>query len=490
MRSDRKRKQQQYEQKMKKNRFSRAISIIYTLLAACFVGLLLWLNVLPAKYLYPLIGVLAVITLLIVPIMYSKNGKKTRKRITTVFAILMIIVFGVGSYYMGATMGFFNEITKSEGSREDFYLVVKADSQYEKAEDLSGKTIGTHATADKNYTEAKNELKSELSAKYEYVEEIPDFLNGLLENKQPAIFISAATYSSMKEVDSTLEEDTKIIHTISIKVNASATKKHVDVTKESFNVFISGLDTTGDIGTVSRSDVNMIVTVNPNTKEILITSVPRDYYVNLPSKGAKDKLTHSGLYGIEETVGAIEDLMGIEINYYAKVNYSTITKLVDAIGGIDIDSPYGFSTHGMTEKYTFSKGQNHLNGSMALAYSRERKSWSDGDMRRNENQQLIMEAIMNKCLRSSTILGDYTSILNAIKTNLETDMSRKDMTSLIKMQLKSMPSWTIEKQALKGKPGYDMCYALGFSASIVLHDEVLMAEAADRITQVKEAKEE
>ena len=215
------------------------------------------------------------------------------------------------------------------------------------------------------------------------------------------------------------------IYTISITKESSRKTKHVDVTEEPFNILVSGLDTTGDIGTPSRSDVNMIVTVNPATHQILLTSIPRDYYVTLSSKNAKDKLTHSGLYGVEETVSTVEDFMGIDINYYVKVNYSTITKLVDAIGGIDIDSPYGFTTHGMSAHYTFKKGQNHLNGSMALAYSRERKSWPDGDLRRNENQQIIIEAIIKKVSNSTTILTDYTSILNSIEENLSTDMSQK-----------------------------------------------------------------
>ena len=237
---------------------------------------------------------------------------------------------------------------------------------------------------------------------------------------------------------------------------------------------------------VSRSDVNMVATVNPATKEVLLTSIPRDYYVTLPSKKAKDKLTHSGLYGASETVKAVEELLGLEINYYVKVNYSTVVKLVDAIGGIEIQSPYQFTTHGMSDIYTFEEGYNHLDGSQALAYSRERASWEDGDMRRNENQQIVFEAILKKATRSTTILSEYTSILGAVKDHVETDMSKGDMTDLIKMQLKDMPSWKIEKQALKGVPDFKKCYALGFEASVVNTDETLVAEAVDKIMEVKE----
>ena len=483
MRSDRYKKEKE-KQTAKKNKGFRVLSIIYSILVICFIASLLWLNVLPAEYLYPLIGVIVVISLFIVPVMYSKNGKKNRKKIAAFFAVLFMVLFGIGTYYMTATIGFFNAITSIGGTSEDFYLVVKADSSYDEASQLSGKTVATYATADTSYAKAKTKLQDEVSVEYSYIESIPDLLDGLLDEDYPAIFISAATYDTMKESDSQLETETKIIHTISVKVQSSRTTKHVDVTDESFNILVSGLDTTGDISTVSRSDVNMVVTINPVTKQILLTSIPRDYYVDLPSKGAKDKLTHSGLYGIDETVGAVEQALGIEINYYVKVNYSTVVKLVDAIGGIDIYSPYTFTTHGMSDHYTFYEGENHLDGSMALAYSRERQSFSAGDMQRNENQQLILKAIMDKALQSSTILSDYTSILSAIEDNLETDMGSRDIRALIRMQLGDMASWDIQTQALKGEPDFQICYALGTGASVVMPDAALIAEAADKIMQI------
>ncbi len=263
-------------------------------------------------------------------------------------------------------------------------------------------------------------------------------------------------------------------------------EQHVNVTKESFNVLVSGIDTTGDIETVSRSDVNMVVTVNPKTRKILMTSIPRDYYVELPSKSSMDKLTHTGIYGAEETIGAVENLLGIDINYYTKVNYTTITGLVDAIGGIDIVSPYEFDTHGMGVYYHFDEGPAHLDGSHALAYCRERKSWVDGDMRRNENQQLILEAILKKATKGPTILLHYTGILDAVKGTVETDMEKGDMTDLVRMQLGNMSSWDIQKQAIKGSGSNQYCYSLGTTASVVLKDEDSVAAAIDLIESAME----
>ncbi|MCI8349386.1 MAG: hypothetical protein HFE74_08155 [Firmicutes bacterium] len=488
MRSDRKSEKEFKKQKKKNTKikgFSRFLSIIYTLAVLCFIGLLIWLNVVPAKYLYPIIGILIVISLFIAPVMFSRNGKPGRRKVAMIIASLLIVVFGVGIYYLNTTLDFFNSITSIGGAREDFYLIVNASSSYEEAKDIEGKTVGVHTDTESTYSEAKKELKKEVDIEYEYVNEMPVLIDSLVSGERPAIFISAASYESMRGQNSLIEEKVKIIYKISIRVESRNTTDHVNVTKEPFNIFVSGIDTEGSIDTVSRSDVNMIITVNPKTKRILMTSIPRDSYVKLASKGASDKLTHSGIYGVNETVATVEDFMGIDINYYVKVNYSTVIKLVDAIGGIDINSPFGFYTHGMKAKYYFQEGYNHLDGSQALAYSRERYSFSEGDIQRNKNQQLILSAIIEKATSSSTILSEYTSILNAIKDNIETDMEKKSMTSLIKMQINDMSSWTIERQSITGENGNEYCYALGMNAAVVIADEVSIAQAVDKIIEVQ-----
>lgn len=487
MRSSKTKERTEKDKVHKGNGIYRIISIIYSVIVLCFVGLLIWLGVLPAKYLYALIGILAVVSIFIVPVMFSRNGKPGRKKIAVVVAILLIGAFGIGTYYLSETIDFFGTITNAGGAKEEFYLIVKADAPYKEADELTGQTISACADQDPVFVQARNQLSKELDIEYQYVEQLPELMDGLLQETYPAVFMSAASFKSMTGENSSLEAKVRVIKTISVNVESKSRTDHVDVTKEPFNVLISGIDTTGSIENVARSDVNMIVTVNPLTHKVLLTSIPRDYYVNLPSKNAMDKLTHSGLYGAQETVGAIEDFMGIDINYYVKVNYSTITKLVDAIGGIDIESPYTFTTHGMAAHYTFYEGPNHLDGAMALAYSRERQSWVDGDMRRNENQQIIIQAIIEKAVGSTAILSQYTDILDAIKDNLETDMSTDAITSLIRMQLDEMPSWDIQKQALKGEASTAFCYALGFNASVVAPDETMIAEAADKIMEIEEA---
>ncbi|MEG0977584.1 MAG: LCP family protein, partial [Bacilli bacterium] len=194
--------------------------------------------------------------------------------------------------------------------------------------------------------------------------------------------------------------------------------KDVNVTKDSFNIYISGIDTYGAITKTSRSDVNIVATVNPNTNEILLTSIPRDYYVTLPSFLEKDKLTHAGIYGIDESVGAIENLLDIKINYYVKVNFTSLIKIVDTLDGITVNSKYDFTSE---DGYKYKKGINNLNGEEALAYARSRHSYIGGDLDRVRHQQQIVEAVGKKIVSFDSV-SKFQDILSAISNNISTNM--------------------------------------------------------------------
>jgi LCP family protein required for cell wall assembly len=263
--------------------------------------------------------------------------------------------------------------------------------------------------------------------------------------------------------------------------------KPVNVLREPFNIYISGLDVSGKIGKKSRSDVNMIMTVNPKTNKILLTSIPRDLLVQMPVKGTtvSDKLTHSGIYGIGTTLGAAENLTGLDMNYYVKVNYTTVEKFVDAIGGIDVNSNYDFDTHGMKAKFHFNKGKNHLNGERALAFARERKSFPDGDFQRNRNQAKVMQAMLRKGASSKTILVRYSSILNSCKDYMRLNMTDDEIKRLIKRQISKGDDWSVKRQSIKGTPGSAQCYSTGsLYVSIVQADSTSLANCVARMKKV------
>ena len=248
-----------------------------------------------------------------------------------------------------------------------------------------------------------------------------------------------------------------------------------------FNVYISGIDTTGSISNVARSDANILATVNTKTHEVLLTSIPRDYYVTLHSKKAKDKLTHSGIYGVSETVTTVEDLLDIDINYYVRVNFTTLIKLVDTLGGVSVYSDYNFTTAG----YTFSKGYNRLNGKEALAFSRERYSFANGDNQRVKNQQQVIEAIINKVLDSKTILTKHTSILNSMEGSFQTNISQDEVSKLVQDQLNNMSSWKILNNSLTGTGSYGPTYSMGSQELyIMLPDSTSVQNAKQQIKSV------
>ena len=260
----------------------------------------------------------------------------------------------------------------------------------------------------------------------------------------------------------------------------------VDVTSKPFNIYISGMDTTGKITEDARSDVNMIITVNPKTHKVLMTSIPRDYLVELQN-GEKDKLTHTGLMGIDETTSDVEDLLGIKINYYVKVNYNTLKDLVNSIGGITINSDKAFISY--IGKYRFVEGENQLDGAKALAYARERHAYSDGDNHRVRNQQEVLKAIVKKLTGSTTLLTRYNKILKYLAPTMEMNLTRAEVKALVKFQLGKNPKWKFESNSLEGFDAFSTVYSAGNQQLYVMKpDEESIKKARQKIKEIEHPK--
>lgn len=250
------------------------------------------------------------------------------------------------------------------------------------------------------------------------------------------------------------------------------------ITKDPFNVVMTGIDVEGTIDKEGLSDVNMVVTVNPVTEEILMTSIPRDYQIYMPDMGgAMDKLTHTGFYSVETTIGAAEDLLGVKMNYYVKVNFATVMKFVNAVGGIDVYSEYEFVPV-KRKKMTVKKGWNHFNGVEALAFARERKAFEDGDRQRIKNQQAVLEAVINKVMSSRTMALSYNKILSELKKYFEMSFNSKEMRSLVKLQLAKNPKWNITKNSITGGDGSLATYTTGGTAVYIMTQDPQSIETA------------
>lgn len=260
---------------------------------------------------------------------------------------------------------------------------------------------------------------------------------------------------------------------ISVDESEAATAaKQVDVVSKPFNLYITGIDQwDSEKGyDLERSDVNMIVTVSPQTRKILLTSIPRDTYIALHTSGQMDKLTHTGVYGVDETIYSVEEWLGIDLNYYVKANFSAVVDVINAMGGVDVYSDREFRPV-KRDWWLCKKGWNHMNGKQALAFARERKAYEGEDSQRVENQQKVVKAMLDKLLTSSTLLTSYGDILDAAGDSMETNMPVEDMQALIKMQLADLGTWEIETQKVMGE--YDMDYV----ASLTQEQKFLVYKA-------------
>lgn len=289
----------------------------------------------------------------------------------------------------------------------------------------------------------------------------------------------------MEEETSDFNKLVDVLYTFKVKVKAQSTLKDVNVTKDSFSIYISGIDTYGEISSVSRSDVNIVMVVNPKIKQILLISIPRDYYVQLHgTTGTRDKLTHAGIYGIDMSVKTLEDLLEMDINYYIKVNFTSVIDIVDALEGLDVYSEYSFVSY---SGFSFKKGYNSVNGEQALDFARTRKAFADGDRQRGKNHQALIEAIIRKAT-SKSIITKYNSLLSAIDGKYQTNMGIKKITSLIKMQLNDMPSWNVTSFSLTGTDTYNYTYTYNQLLYVMEPDEESVETAIDLIDSVLDDK--
>lgn len=438
--------------------FLKVMAFIYTVITIIFYISVIKLNLLPGIYVTIFTIAEIIFTLAMVVGLIKQHKTPKLNLICLVIILLLSGIYLFVTNYTLATGNFLDNVFQETAQTEEYYVIVKKDSQYEKIEDIKNQNVYLFQVPD----DAKQEVQNKSSVDFEIQNSLTDLGKQLMNNKVKIIFVSSVQKSILEEEIEKFKDDTKVIYTAKHEIKANAKEEKdskYNIQNGVFNVYISGVDTAGNISNVARSDANMIATINTKTHEVLITSIPRDYYVTLHTYGAKDKLTHTGIYGINETVKTVEDLLGIDINYYVRVNFTTVIKLVDTLGGINVNSDYNFTS--VIGGYHFSKGSNHMNGDQALAFSRERQAFANGDSQRVKNQQKVIEAIMKKALNSSTILTKYTSILNSLEGSFQTNIKQDEISTLVKGQLNNMSSWTIKNNSLTGTGANNPTYSMG-----------------------------
>lgn len=468
--------------KKKKNRhtFGKILAIIQAILSLLVLGVLFILNVLPEMYLIIIAVVLVILWIFSFFSQFTRLSHIPGK----IESIIVTLILALGSYYLLITQNMLSQITDIGYTVDNIVVLVLKDDPAQSLQDAAGYTFGIQKSfnsekIDKAVQSFSDEAGQELNV-VSY-DSLQTQIQALYDGNVGAIIYNEGFKDSVAEIYPTFEADTRKLDNIEIKteVETEAATSDVDVTEEPFSVYISGNDSYGSVDVQGRSDVNIIIFVNPATKQILQVSTPRDFYVKFPNVTGetKDKLTHSGNFGIQCSMDTMESIYGTEIDYYARVNFTSLIKMVDALGGIDVDADYAFNTF---DGKSFVQGLNHLNGEDALSFSRERYSLPNGDFDRGRHQQLVIEAMMQKAM-SPAILTSYAGIMSSLQDSFVTSMPSSDITSLVKLMLKDGSGWNMVKASASGTGATDYCYSLGFAASVVVPDEVSIQQIRAQI---------
>lgn len=487
------------------SKLSKVLSILLSVVLVISSFYLLYqvirLNVLPSKFLFPLtIGVVVLDAIFILLLIYfSKNV--VSKIVCILLTLVICAASCMGGYYISKTQGALSNITNvAKHAKNTVSVIVKESSSIKNKSQLNGVSVGSLRLNEQGSKKALKELSGEgiVLNQTEY-DSMTALLEAFYNGEVDSIIINESSRSQILDMEaySNFDSNTRVVYQTSYKVknNDSATSVS-DITSKPFNVLISGSDTRGGFDENGRSDVIMIATVNPKTHTILLTSVPRDFYVTTACdagdgcmQGALDKITHTGIHGTNTTKRTVEQLLGIEINYTFKVGFDTVTDLVDALGGVDVNVEPGYATNSFAALSGFSvhEGVNHLNGEQALAFARERYSYTEGDRQRTKNQQQVLMGIVKEATKPS-VITNYAAIMDTIANTFSTTMSNEEITDLIKYQLNNNPTWKMEQYMVDGTGDTLMCAELGDAASVMVPDQSTVKMAKDKINAVLAGK--
>lgn len=480
------------KKKAKRKKINRITGIILSsillLIMALFVGMIMYLGVLPDKYMIALVVVLLLIVLYIFISQFTKAHI-----IGKVFAIILIIILGFGCFYVERTTNMLHNISGSNTQIDSISIVVLANNPAESIYDCEDYTFAINGRVDlENSNKSINEINEALNTSVSTINynDWYEMVDALYSGNVDAIILNESFRGILEETYPTFTTLTKVVSTQQFTtVIEMDTPSDTNVIKDSFTVFISGNDSYGNLSSSGRSDVNIIATINPKTKQILLVTTPRDSYLTLyfadgTTSSMPDKLTHAGVYGgVTTSMNTLEHLYGIEIDYYVKINFTGVIELVDALGGITVESDYAFTTYDTT--HSFVKGTNYLDGEDALYFVRERYAFPDGDFQRARNQAKVIQALIDKAT-SPTILTNYADIMSALSYCLETNMSSSQLSKLVKMQLDDMASWTVYSYTVTGESTMAYCYTdSSAKRSIVYVDQNAVTEAKQWMYKVK-----
>ena len=487
---------------MKNDLVKKILSIVCSVILVIFSLFLIFelvqLNVLPSKFLFMGVAVLFLIDTILILLLNFYSKKIVSKVILILITLVLSFGSGFGGYYLLKTNSMFSNITDVTGkSKNTVSVIVKESSDMKDLRDIDGKKVGTLRLMGLVGTETcLEDIKSkDISIEQMNYDSISSLMNAFYSGETEVIILNESYRSNVTDIEEykNFNENTRVIYQTTFEVEDTNKVNAVsDITQHAFNVLITGSDSRVGLEENARSDVNMVVTINPTTNTILLTSIPRDYYVTTVcdaadgcANGSLDKITHTGVTGVNTTKKTIESLFGIEINYTVKVGFETVTQIVDALGGVDVYVEPGYAV--TTNNFSVTEGVNHLNGKQALAYARERYSYMEGDRQRTKNQQQVVMGIIDK-MTSGSVLVNYADLMDALGDTFQTNMSASEIQALIQYQMDKMPSWKVEQYMVDGTGDTLMCAALGQAAYVMVPDQTTVELAKRKITAVMDGE--
>ena len=474
---------------------TRSVTAVMFIIGISLATKLFSMHLLPSKYVIALCAVVVILAII--------GWLVSSKSIPAFFvSFVCVLLTGVMMYGLLAVIRLDRTLNKiSTDSRLEVVqmsVIVLDEDEAQNIGDISGYSVGFNAS-DNASDDMKVELTNKLVDRPDYKEyaNVMFLADALLDKKVQAVILNSSYIEIISELEGyeDFKDKVRILDTIPVETEATydvdeknGEKKEeykLSSDEDTFVVYISGIDTYGDVNTRSRSDVNILAVVNTKTGNIQLINTPRDYYVPLSiSGGVRDKLTHAGIYGIEVSEDTLGMLYDIKVDYYLRMNFSSFEKIIDRLGGIDVYSEYDFSVG----SYNYKAGTNHLNGKEALAFARERHAFLTGDVQRGKNQMEVIKAVIAK-LTSKDILKNYDAVLNDLEDCFQTDMEPETIYSLVQYQLSSGKSWTVNSYTVTGFDSHDTTYSMpGFTAYVMVPDETKVDEAKRLIEETLNGK--
>ena len=481
----------------------RVAMLLCAFMAFIFAIAVISTKLLPGKLLAVLfLGLILVVVL--VGLLTWKSRYRVRYILGLIFALVMMVVFGIGTSYVFQGMSTAKAITTVRTETAAVGIYVRADDANDFSTVAADYTYGILAEQDRENTdEAIAQINEEygISLTTKTYDGLAQLIDGLLGSEVDAIIVNSAYIGLLAEMEGYEDAASKLREVEMAHVEREVVVEEpqqeevpedrlTGVTEETegqngqdglvFTVFISGIDTRGELTEKSRSDVNILASINTATKQVVLISTPRDYYVPLSiSNGAKDKLTHAGIYGVSVCMDTLAMLYNVNVDYYFRVNFGGFVDIIDALGGVTVNSEVAFST----DNYSFSQGENYVTGDAALEFVRERYAFASGDRQRGRNQLALIKAVLNKAM-SPELLLNYSSLMSALEGSFETSIPYDTISTIVREQLDQGGDWNIVSYSVDGTGDSQIPYSMSQYAYVMVPDESTVETAKSLIAQV------